>query len=260
MLPSLLRNALHSPLPALRDGLRLRSRAGARIARARLLCACADGLRLRQPRDWQARSLRLYRRSSKTLDTLVPPAPPGTDAAMAAHAAVRAATAPYRRALVELSRVLAAAGLVALLSTAVVAMVSPAARRRLFPRDLAAGRPWTASSADQGLPATGTGPSSEGNLFFHTLNEHDPFVEIDLGGEHVVRGVRIDNRVDCCQERAPPLNVEIWTGTGWQLIAQRRTVFEVWRSDVGPVRTSKIRFRRPGESYFHLRRISVYGQ
>jgi hypothetical protein len=260
MSPSLLRTALRSPLPAIADGLRFRARFGARVARARLLCDCADGLRLRRPRNWQARSQRLYRRSTQVLGDLAGPAAADADAAVTAHTALRAATAPSRRGLAGLTRALAGVMVVAVLGTGLVALVSPTARARLFPRDLAAGRPWTASSADLGLPASGAGPSSEENLFFHTREEQQPFVELDLGGEYVVRAVRVENRVDCCQERALPLNVEIWDGSGWQLVAQRRTAFKVWRYDVGPVRTSKVRFLRPGYGYFHLRRVSVYGQ
>jgi hypothetical protein len=137
---------------------------------------------------------------------------------------------------------------------------SPGFRARLFPRDLAAGRPWDAGTGDLGLPASGVGPASDGPLFFHTREVQNPALEIDLGGEHVTRSVLVENRADCCQERALPLNVEIWTGNAWRLIAQRHAAFKVWKYDVGPVRASKIRFRHPGFNYLHLKRISVYGQ
>jgi hypothetical protein len=70
----------------------------------------------------------------------------------------------------------------------------------------------------------------------------------------------VDNRTDCCQERALPLNFEIFDGKGWRLVAQRRAAFSVWKVDVAPVRARRVRFRRPGTGYFHLKRVSVYGQ
>jgi hypothetical protein len=146
------------------------------------------------------------------------------------------------------------------LAIAVAASCSSTVRARLFPRDLAAGRPWTASNADLGLPGSGVGPASEGPLFFHTSVLHDPWVEIDLGDEHVIRSVRVANRTDCCAERALPLNVEIFDGKGWRLVAQRRTAFSVWTDDIGPVRARRIRLLRPGTAYFHLKSIQVFGQ
>ena len=97
-------------------------------------------------------------------------------------------------------------------------------------------------------------------MFFHTQSSNNPNVEIDLGDEHVIRGVLVENRADCCQERALPLNVEVWKDGAWQLIAQRRTAFTTWAYDVEPVRARRIRFLRPSVSFFHLKRISVFGQ
>ena len=261
-------------MPSLADGFRFWRRHGARVRRARVFCEVADGLRLRRPHGWEVRSLRLYRHAVGTLGELVPAPALGTaaapelgqaqsalsDPALEAHRALRHAALPYRGFLVALVRLSLGLLLVVLLGLGAAAIASPAFRARLFPRDLAAGRPWNAGSGEQGLPASGVGPSSDRNLFFHTAAVQNPAVEIDLGGEHVVRAIRVDNRSDCCQERALPLDVEVWDGSGWRLIAERRAAFKVWKYDVGPVRTSKIRFRHPGTGYLHLKRISVYGQ
>lgn len=274
MLSRLLRQAVRSPLPSLADGFRFWRRHGARVRQARVFCEVADGLRLRRPRGWEARSRRLYRHAVGSLGELVPahaedtaaslalgqarPAP--SDPALEARRALRHATLPYRGFLAALARFSLGLLLVALLALGAAAAASSAFRARLFPRDLAAGRPWSTRSGGQGLPASGVGTSSDDNFFFHTAAVKNPSVEIDLGGEHVVRGIRVDNRSDCCQERALPLDVEVWDGSGWRLIAERRAAFKVWKYDVGPVRTSKIRFRHPGTGYLHLKRISVYGQ
>jgi hypothetical protein len=262
MLTRLLRQALRSPLPELARGVRFWRRHGARVRHARVLCQCADGLRLRRPRRWEARSVRLYRRAVSTLGPLasVQGGALAADPALDAHAALHQASAAYREFAAALSRLVAGLLTAALLAVIAACALSPAFRLRLFPRDLAAGRPWNAGSGALGLPATGVGPRSDGNIFFHTEAVKNPAVEIDLGGEHVVRSILVENRPDCCQERALPLDVEIWDGGGWRLIAERRAAFKVWKYDVGPVRTSKIRFRHPGTGYFHLKRISVYGQ
>jgi hypothetical protein len=261
MLPRHLRQALRSPLPVLAGGFRYWRQHGARVRRARALCQCGDGLRLRRPRDWQARSLRLYRRSIRTLEDLAGARPEGAqDPALAARQALRNAAKPYRACLATAARLavlLAAATLLVLLAGSAV---SSGFRARLFPRDLAAGRPWNATSGDFGMPANGTEQVGDGNVFFHTKVDHNPSIEFDLGDEHVIRSVLVENRTDCCQERALPLNVEIWDGADWQLIAQRRAAFKVWKYDVGPVRARKIRFLHPGTSFFHLKRISVFGQ
>jgi hypothetical protein len=155
------------------------------------------------------------------------------------------------------------AGGVALLSAVVFLLaiaVSPSLRARCFPTDLAAGRPWTVPNSQDGYPSSGNGPSSAGNTLFHTTSLDSPSVEIQLDGEHVIRKIVVVNRADCCQERALPLNVEILGSAGWKLIAQRRAAFSTWEYDVEPVRASVIRVRRPGSGYFHLKRISVYGQ
>jgi hypothetical protein len=261
MLTRHLRHALRSPLPSIADGYRHFRQHGASIRRARMLCQCADGLRLRRMRGWEQRSSRLYRGSVRALGALArPDEQAAQDSALAARHALRRARAPYRALLAALARLAFALATAALVIVLAACALSPAFRARLFPRDLAAGRPWTASDADFGISASGMGPSSEENYFFHTSTMRNPSVEIDLGDEHVVRGVRIENRPDCCQERALPLNVEIWDGKNWQLVAQRRTAFSVWKYDIGPVRTRKMRFLHPATSYFHLKRISIYGQ
>jgi len=261
MLTRILRYVFRSPLPLLASGLGHWRRHGARIRRARALCQCGDGLCLRRWPDWEARASRLYLRSARTLGTLAGTAPAGATApALAARHALRQATGPYRGFLAGLARfaVLLAAALLGVLGPA--SALSPSVRGRLFPRDLAAGRPWVASSSQDGLPGRSAGPTSDGPVFFHTQSSHNPNVEIDLGDEHVIRGVRVINRTDCCQERALPLNVEIWKDGTWQLVAQRRAAFTVWKYDVEPVRARRIRFLRPGTTFLHLKQISVFGQ
>lgn len=166
-----------------------------------------------------------------------------------------------KRAALAAAVVLALASItVAWLGVAVASTWSIDLRARVFPRDLAAHRPWTASDAVNGYPASGVDPSSEGGAFFHTSALDRPSLEVDLGGEHVVSGFVVENRKDCCQERALPLNLEVFRDGAWHLVAQRRAPFATWTCDIPTTTATRVRALRPGQGYFHLRRLSVYGR
>lgn len=259
-MPPLLAQVFHCPISSVTEGFRHWRLHGPHLRRARRLCQYADSLRLRRVREWKKRSLRLYRRAATGLvgfaelehDT-------GVDWAQTAHRLLGQAQKPYRSFAIGLV-VLAGAltvtiAVVLLLGSA----LSPSLRFRLFPRDLAAGKPWKASSADFGLPGNGLGPSSKEEMFFHTADDDNPLVEIDLGTKHIVRSVLVENR-PTYQQRALPLNVEIFDGEAWQLVAQRRAAFSTWKYDIGPVLTQRVRLLRPGSGCFHLKRVSIYGQ
>jgi hypothetical protein len=256
-----IRQAIQSPLPTVFSGLRFWRENGARIRRARVLCQCADGLRVRRVRDWELRSDRVYRRAASRLRELAPLASAAErDWANVAHRTLLLATEPIRALVAGLAVIASAAAVATAVVVLVGCAVSTDLRARLFPRDLAAGRPWFASSTTLDFPSTGFGPASDNEHFFHTAASLDPYVEIDLGAEHVIRGVLVENRAGCCKERALPLDVRVLQGNTWQLVAERRSPFSTWKYDIDPVRAQKIRFQRPGSDFFHLKRISVYGQ
>jgi hypothetical protein len=266
MLFKLIRQAILSPLPTVLGGLRFWREYRARIRRARVLCQCADGLRLRRVRDWKPRSDRVYRRAASGLRELVPVelAPvegdAETDWANVAHCTLRQARKPIRALTAGLAVIASALALATAIVLLVGCAISPNLRGRMFPRDLAAGRPWFVNSTALGVPGSGRGPASDKDVFFHSGGGADPYVEIDLGAEHVIRSLLVQNRTDCCKERALPLDVRVLKGNTWQLVAERRSPFSSWEYDIAPVRAQKIRFQRPGTDFFHLKRISVYGQ
>ena len=239
---------------------------GARVRRARVLCQCADGVRTRCPPGWKPRSDRLYRRAARTLSGLGSTelidagGQQDADWAGRAHRALHVVQAPYRALALGLGGIGASLLTAASLLVLVGCLVSPAFRVRCFPRDLAQGRPWKSSSADPGRPTTGIGPSTSGNIFFHTLSTDHPWLQIDLGEAHLIRSIRVANRTDCCQVRALPLNFEVFDGHLWQLVAQRHSPFSVWKADVRPVRARLVRVRLAGTGYLHLKAIAVYGQ
>ena len=256
-----LRQAIQSPLPTVIDGLRFWRNHRSSIRRARVLCQCADGLRLRRVPAWQIRSGRIYRRAAGGLRELAP-FENATEAEWAeiAHRTLAHVQEPIRALAAGLVVIVSALAVVAAIVLTVGCAISPNLRGRLFPSDLAAGKPWISSSTSLGFPASGVGPSSESPFFFHSAVVNDPYVEIDLGAEHTIRSLEVENRVDCCKERALPLDVKVLKDGTWQLVAERRAWFSTWNYDITPVRAQKIRFVRPGSDLFHLKRISVYGQ
>ena len=268
-----LRSLLRAPLRAIAGGYRFWHMHGARVRRARLLCACADGVRLRRPRGWELRAERLYRRAAGSVSGIdSPPVDEGErpdrdrrpDWRRAAKRALDRVREPYRACALGLLTIGAALAAGAVLVVLLVSALSPTLRARLFPRDLARRRAWTASSADPGYARSGVGPSGKGPLFFHTTSSDHPWLEIDLGSERRITAGLIETRADCCQERALPLNVEILDSQGgspaWKLIAQRRSPFSVWGFSVEPVRARTVRVRLAGSGMLHLKRIAIYGQ
>ena len=128
--------------------------------------------------------------------------------------------------------------------------------------DLAAGRPWIASSAAMTcMPSAGNCGGGALPVFFHTTLEDRPWVRIDLGSVHDVTSVRVQNRQDCCQERATPLVVEVSEDAmGWSPVARRDQVFEEWRAAFPSRRARYVRLRVDRLSVLHLQEVSVSGR
>jgi len=247
------------------------------VRRARALCFTADGLDLRRPRDWRRRAERLYRRAARSLEGVVgAQAPAGVDPSSAdagageierpsarrAHRLLWAAQAAYRRTALVLVGLAAALAVSIALIVLVVCLLSPPARARLFPPDLCARRPWVASSAEPPNSLSGIGPSTtKADLFFHTTVSDHPWIEIDLGAPRTIRSLLIENRRDCCEDRALPINLEILDEAQgkWRIVAQRRAGFYVWTHSFAPVRARHVRVRLAAASgILHLKRISLY--
>ncbi|HET6149923.1 MAG TPA: discoidin domain-containing protein [Polyangia bacterium] len=245
-------------------GWRFHRAHGATLRRARALCLAADLLDVRRPRGWQPRGARLYRRAARDLgriaDAVAPPAP-DVDPAPRAHQLLRLCQAPYRRALLALAGLAAGLLFAVALVGSLACLVSPRLRGRLFPRDLAARASWVASSAVPPNPQSGVGPATDRHdLFFHSVVSDHPWIEIDLGATRVIRSLRVENRRDCCQERALPINFEVFDESSgqWRAVVQRRSAFEVWTRSFPAVRARRVRVRLAGTGILHLRRISVY--
>jgi hypothetical protein len=254
---------------AVEAGVRFSRSHGRVIRRARAFCATADQLDLARPRDWRRRADRLYARAARDLQRVIVPAAetPVVDpvdpepAQRRAHRLLRLAQAPYRRMALAIG---ALAVLAALAVTAVVLIgssVSPAFRARLFPRDLAAGRPWSASSAVSGHAKRGVGPSTRApGPFFHTEPSDHPWIEIELASPRIIRRLQIENRPDCCQTAGLPMNFDIFdeAQSRWRTVTRRRAGFMTWTSEFRAVRAQRVRVQVAGSGFLSLRRISLY--
>jgi hypothetical protein len=126
-------------------------------------------------------------------------------------------------------------------------------------RDLAANRPWRASSTwpDCDL-AYNTCLGRSVNIFFHTLEDESPWVEIDLGSVRAFSRVLVRNRQDCCKERAVPLAIEISDdASSFVEVARRQDVFDVWEAKFPTVHARYVRARALRRTLLHLEGISV---
>jgi F5/8 type C domain len=257
---ALARAGLSRALVAVAAGWRFHRAHGARYGRARALCLTADVLDVRRPRDWQGRAERLYRRAARDLEAIAGQGPVDPGAARHAHRSLALASRPYRRLAVAAGALGAAAALALAVLVLVACLVSPRVRARLLPRDLAAGRPWVASSAMPPSRRSGVGPSARNDFFFQTYPSDRPWIDIDLGTPRTIRSLRVDNRRDCCWERALPLDVEVLDldTKRWRKVAQRRAGFHVWTHEIAPVTVRHVRFRLAAVGTLHLRRIALY--
>jgi len=133
---------------------------------------------------------------------------------------------------------------------------------RLRRTELSAGKSWRLSSS------YGTGgctspeqkcPENTG-FFFHTrVNDHNPWIEFDLATPQQVSIVEVENRQDCCFERALPLAVEISRDhKSWQEVARRDADFSTWRASFDAVQARWVRLRIPQPGTLHLHAVRIY--
>lgn len=128
-------------------------------------------------------------------------------------------------------------------------------------RELASGKPWRESSQ---LPGYGCESplqqcANSPGLFFHTNQEKAPWIEFDLGAEHSVSLVKVENRVDCCFDRAVPLTVEVSTDhQHWKTVARRDEVFSEWVASFQAVPARWVRLRAHKETWLHLNRVRIF--
>jgi len=134
-----------------------------------------------------------------------------------------------------------------------------AVQRALQGPDLALGKPWRASSkAFDCHPKEMECGGARSAMFFHTQEEQDPWVEIDLGSPQTFARVEVVNREDCCTERVAPLVIEVSDdGKTWREVARNPETFRSWEATFKPVTARYVRARVARRSTLHLVRVSV---
>lgn len=132
---------------------------------------------------------------------------------------------------------------------------------RMAPRDLASGKPYEASSAWGDFGARGVVTAPGMKPFFHTDEQDDPWVVVDLGQDARIGAFEIHNRVDCCAERAVPLVLELSRDRArWDVVARRDTPFSIWSGSVTPQTARWVRVRAPRRVMLHLSGIRVFAR
>ena len=116
--------------------------------------------------------------------------------------------------------------------------------------NLVARRPFRTSSSYPWCPCQG--------LLFHTNEENNPWVEFDLGAVKPIKRLEIENRQECCQERAAPLVAEVSTDRAqWTQVARREKEFDSWTVEFAPRKGRYFRLRVPRTTQFHLHEVAV---
>ncbi len=135
------------------------------------------------------------------------------------------------------------------------------AERREEARDVARGKPWVASSRYPEGHCVSPAQDCESSpmFFFATTDEQNPWVEFDLGKKEKLTGFRVDNRVECCPERAVPLVLEVSNDhTTWKEVARRNNEFRKWRGSLPGVEARWVRLRLARKDLLHLRRVRLF--
>jgi hypothetical protein len=176
-----------------------------------------------------------------------------------AHALVDTKSAPSRRVgAVLLQRAARVLGLALLLVAVVAVSWSSLAGRRRGP-DLAAGKPWKASSeSDHCKPAEHSCAGIRTDMFFTTVEEEEPWLEIDLGRNTAFNEVDVTNRTDCCPDRAVPLVIEVSRDRKkWREVSRRNDTFSAWETVFKRQNARYVRLRVLRRTIFHLDRVAV---
>jgi len=127
--------------------------------------------------------------------------------------------------------------------------------------NLAEGKHWQTSTTHSGFDTeTQQMYGQHYSFFFHTgEGDPEPWFELDFGSPTYFKRIEIDNRSDCCQERAVPLVVEASDDhTQWQPLAERTAPFSRWVFHVTPTTKRYLRLRVKRASTLHLESVKVY--
>lgn len=126
--------------------------------------------------------------------------------------------------------------------------------------DLAVGKPWHASSNYPGFAASGVKDQKPSDTaFFSTNDEASPWWIVDLGAPTLVGSVTVENRADCCPDRAIPFVVELGTNDrDFREVGRRTTPFRTWSATFAATPARYVRLRALRRTYLHFRDVRVH--
>ncbi len=132
-------------------------------------------------------------------------------------------------------------------------------QRLLSGPNLAAGKPWQASSSYKGFnPAAHVCDGNVTRILFHTNEEENPWFQVDMGVVNQVAVVEITNRTDGYQGRAVPLVVELSTDSRtWTEVARRTDTFNTWKAKFSPRKARYVRVKAQRRTFLHLETVVV---
>jgi hypothetical protein len=127
-------------------------------------------------------------------------------------------------------------------------------------KNLLAGKPWTASSKMFDCnPEAGECGGVQTMIFFHTLDEPNPWVRYDLGSKTQFSSMTIKNRQDGNRDRAVPLVVEVSDdGSSYKEIARQNEEFSVWKPSFSKQSARYVRLRVPRKTILHLESVQIH--
>jgi hypothetical protein len=134
------------------------------------------------------------------------------------------------------------------------------------PENLARDKPAEASSsAFDTKPRGAVDGFRYGQLGFHSREEKQPWLRIDLGGMRSLRGVTAFGRADCCFNQSLPLVLELSRdGEHFEPVARRVTPFsqfEPWEAKLYPPPEARyVRLRSEKRGFLVLSEVEVYGR
>jgi hypothetical protein len=100
--------------------------------------------------------------------------------------------------------------------------------------------------------------SGKEDLLFHTEEEAEPSVIVELHRAMTVRRVVVTNSTDCCSERVIPLAIDVKTGpNAWKTVAQNDGNFVTWEAEFAPTTTRAVRLHVPRRTMLHLYDIRI---
>lgn len=115
------------------------------------------------------------------------------------------------------------------------------------------------SSTHGDFPAEGLlGDTHEFGLVFHTQQQKEPWVEIDLNDTRSISRVTIRHRTDCCTDRGLPLIVETaGDDKKWEQVGRREHAFDKWTASFSERRARYVRLRSTEDTVLHFSEVTV---